>query len=133
MDHNYIQCSLVEIPEYFVSASGKSRRFGRYLSTSYWDVQGYGSKKWAVAAYIDCDLEAHADLSDDEVAQRCVNYLNKPPKRKKYAKKDPKPKFGILELYKSKVINKMGKQLISAIFIVSARKNRMFWGKGRNV
>ena len=59
--------------------------------------------------------------------------LNTPPPRAKYSKKKPKPKYGTLELYNAKYINKGGKTLISAIVITNEKKNRSFWGKGVNV
>ena len=134
MEPRLIECLLVKMPEYSISQDSTApKKFGRYLTTSYWDIKGYGRKRWVVGAYIDCDLGAHEDLSEQEIVEGCINFLNKPPPRKKYAKKDPKPKFGKLELYRSKIVDKQGKKYILALFIVEERKNRLFWGKGISV
>ncbi len=131
--HNEIKCSLVPRTEYTILNRGKTK-CGRYLSSCFWDVPEYGSKKWAVGVYIKVEDQSLLNTSSaKEVASACVNYLNVPPKRKKYGKKQPVPKYGNLELYSAKVIKKNKETLISAVVLTGQRKHKLFWGKGVNV
>ncbi len=129
-----IECALLPINEYSFDDRGK-KRFGRYHRSEFWDVPEFGSKKWVVAAYIKTNLGELLDqgYSHEEIIDGCVSYLNLPPKRKKYAKKDPKPKYGNLQNYKTKVIEKDGEKIFSALLITDLKKSKLFWGKGKNV
>ena len=126
-----IKCELVPIS----SASDASKpRFGRYHGSCFWDVENFGSKKWVVAAYIKVeDLSLLESQSTDDVARRCVDYLNQPPPRKKYAKRVPKPRYGNLEYYSARIVEKEGCKYLAALLVTDSRRNKMFWGKGRNV
>ena len=110
-------------------------RFGRYHGGCFWDIKNFGKKKWVVAAYINVkDKDVLEDMCIEEIGKLCTDFLNQPPPRKKYAKKMPKPKYGKLEFYKgSLVVKGQGKRYISTLFIVTAKKNKLFWGKGSDV
>ncbi|MBT5638397.1 MAG: hypothetical protein HOJ16_07535 [Candidatus Peribacter sp.] len=128
-----IKCDLVLRPEY-IMLGGDKEKYGKYLSSCFWDVPEFGSKSWGVGVYIEVDDYRFLDDPNAvSVARRCVEFLNTPPPRAKYSKKKPKPKYGTLELYNAKYVNKGGKTLISAIVITNEKKNRSFWGKGVNV
>ena len=73
------------------------------------------------------------DLSAEEIASLCIESLNVPPPRKKYAKKAPKPKYGVLRRHKVKLIDRGDDKYISMTVITEERKNKLFWGKGRHV
>ena len=127
-----IKCDLLPIES---RENPNKVRFGRYHGSCFWDIVSFGSKKWVVGAYINLEDQ---NLFDDEhnaedLAKACVDYLNQPPPRKKYAKRKPKPKYGKLEVYKAKVIQKDDKRYISALLVVDSIRNKLFWGKGRNV
>ena len=132
-DFDEIECDLREIPEYFFETNSSKKRRGKYHGSNFWDIPKFGTKRWVVAARIDMDFEAFKDIdmTDEELAQACVNYLNKPPPRKKYAKRQPKPKYGTLELYRAKIVEREDDKYIDAYLIVQNRKERHFWGKGR--
>ena len=101
---NEIECDLREIPEYFFQdGSSIKKKRGKYHGSNFWDVPNFGTKRWVVAARIDMDFDAYSgvEMTVEELAQACVNYLNKPPPRRKYAKRQPKPKYGTLELYQA--------------------------------
>lgn len=110
-------------------------KFGRYHGNCFWDIIGFGSKKWVVGAYINIEDQDLFDkeASAEDLAKGCVEYLNQPPPRKKYAKRVPKPKYGKLEVYKAKVVTKDNKKYISTLLVVESNRNKLFWGKGRNV
>ena len=56
-------------------------------------------------------------------------HLNEAPPRKKFQKKDPKPKFGKLEKYKAHF--KLGKKpFIIVEFITDEHDNENFWVEG---
>ena len=127
-----IACNLIKIPEYIGNPTSRAK-VGRYHGSSFWDIKGFGSKKWVIAAYIEVHDQAIFDsMSEREIIEGCLETLNTPPPRKKYAKKDPKPKYGKLELYKSSLVRKSGKTVISTLLITSEKKNKLFWGKGRS-
>lgn len=128
-----IKCDLVLRPEY-IMLGGDKKKYGKYLSSCLWDVPEFGSKNWGVGVYIEVDdYRALDDPDPTKVAQGCLKFLNTPPPRAKYSKKKPKPKYGTLELYNAKYVNKDNRTLISAIVITKDKKNRSFWGKGVNV
>jgi len=108
---------------------------GRYHSSNYWDVPQYGKKRWVVGMNLDVDFSKFdgMDLSAEEIASLCIESLNVPPPRKKYAKKAPKPKYGVLRLHKAKLIDRGDDKYISMTVITEERKNKLFWGKGRHV
>jgi len=128
-----IECDLLPMDEYNSIVSEK-KKFGRYHKTNFWDVKGYGQKKWVVCIRIlPRDSSLFSKLSDAEIVDGCLEYLNTPPPRKKYAKKAPKPKYGKLELYCGKRYIDTGETCLSVLAIVSVRKNKFFWGKGKSV
>ena len=125
-----ITCNLVEISEYVGSRSIK-KKYGRYHGSSFWDIKGYGNKKWVVGAYIEIqDPALFEKLPKEEIVRGCLETLNTPPPRKKYAKKAPQPKYGVLEHYKSQIVEKFGKKMLSVLLITDKKKNKLFWGKG---
>lgn len=132
-DINEIECELREIPEHFFDTKSTKLKRGKYHGSNFWDVPNFGTKQWVVAARIDMDFDAYEDTSAtiEELAQACVNYLNKPPPRRKYAKRQPKPKYGVLELYRAKIVERGDDKYIDAYLIVKNRKEKHFWGKGR--
>lgn len=135
-----IACELVPMDEYDNIESPK-KRFGRYHGTNFWNIRGYGRKVWVVASRIRI-LEPHlfSGLNDRELVERCIRFLNTPPPRKKYAKKQPTPKYGNLDLYSFKRVVHENTQeasdppsVFSVLLKVSKSKNKLFWGKGKNV
>lgn len=127
-----IKCELIPIPS--LESPNMKLRFGRYHGSCFWDVKNFGSKKWVIAAYIKIeDTTIFEDHTTEDIARGCIEYLNQPPPRKKYAKKIPKPKYGSLEYYSAKVVEKKEGKCISVLFTTDSRRNRLFWGKGRSV
>lgn len=127
-------CQLVKRPECVpVSAKNARQKLGKYHSSCFWDVPQFGSKKWVVGVYIDVeDKMVFSKYSVDEIIEGCINFLNKPPPRKKYAKREPRPLFGVLEKYKASPVVKNGRKILSALLITDQKKNKLFWGKGRD-
>ena len=131
------ECSLMPMSEY-LSMPSEKKRYGRYHGTNFWDVKGYGQKKWVVSVRIKLENPEEAQgLSDKEVLEGCINFLNTPPPRKKYARKDPTPKYGRLSLYRGKNISHKvgpeGSRVYSVLVLVEKQKNKFFWSKGKNV
>jgi len=135
-DIEQIKCELMDIPKWSFVGSSKKRRYkkGRYHGSMFWEVSGFGVKKWVVATNIKVDhlLYLEAGYTEKEIIDGCLDFLNKPPPRKKYQrKKTNKPKYGELELHSYKV--KEGETWIQALLIVNDRNNRHFWGKGQKL
>ena len=121
-----IKCDLRPVGEYgsVVTENGK-KKFGKYHDSMFWDVPGFGSKKWVVVnEHIDYDME------DEEVVMQCVDFINSPPPRKKFEKRRRKPKFGQFEVHSAKVHRSTSGTYISALLITENRNSKHFWGKG---
>ncbi len=128
-----IKCDLEDMSRYgtlFVDPS-EAKKKGRYHGSMFWDVPDYGKRQWVVATKIVIQEDV-SGLSEEQIVNRCIEYLNTPPPRKKYQKKKSKPKYGDLKLYRAKVKRQGNQALISALLIVSDRKNKNFWGTGIN-
>ena len=127
-----IECELLPVKS-ISSAEGEGERFGRY-SGSIYSMSKFNLKGWVVISYLKADFEHYRKqkLSNEEILQRCVNYLNR-VERKKYQKKEAAPKFGYLKIYDPnmvKFINKFGCEVASIELVTDDRKNENFWGEG---
>ena len=95
-----IECSLREMAEFgkiLPTWNPNDRKRGRYSGSRY----NTGSKdRYPVLAYIDGDFASYLEegLSPEEIVWACINFLNTPPPRKKFAKRQPKPLYGTLDL-----------------------------------
>ena len=128
-----IECELMELPEYSHHSVNVKTKKGKYHGSNFWEIPQFGSKRWVVAARIKMNFAEidGVEISDTEVAQACLNYLNKPPPRKKYAKRQPSPKYGKLELHSARVVDGKYGKFVSVLLIVKKRKSPQFWGKGK--
>jgi len=129
-----IECEFVPISQYGVfNDTSSERKAGRYSSSIY-AIEGINWTRWVVLAYLKADFQKHREegLKNQEILQRCVNYLNAVEPKKKYAKKDPEPKYGKLELFKEDIqfTNKFGYECAILIFTTNNRKCEHFWGNG---
>lgn len=133
-EENKYPCELIEVDEYLGIPSDK-KKFGKYHATNFWDIKGFGQKKWVVGLRLKLNEEVDKSLSDKEVIEGCLRFLNTPPAKKKYARKDPVPKYGVLTLYKGKKVSTEdpADTFYSILAIVDKQKNKYFWGKGKNV
>jgi hypothetical protein len=111
-----------------VNSEGKK---GRYSQTMHWDVKGFGKNRWVVLGYIDLDW-TKSDINKEDIVDCCLEYLNKAPERKKYAKKQPTPPYGKLERYKEKFVDSENPYIICE-FITDDGKNNNFIGDAPKV
>ena len=133
-----IPCSFQMRPQWIFKREadpGVEMKCGSYHGSFFNDVSAYGLKRWMIIATINVDFEASSEkeLTEREVVEGCVNYLSLPPPRKKYAKKNPKPLYGNLELYKYYVKEKNladNKTRVQVFIITDEKKNKYFWGEG---
>ncbi len=127
-----IRCELEPVAEFgqLLDTSGK-KKFGRYHGSMFWDIPSYGSKRWVVAAKIKVNEPVDFDdMEDQEIILQCIDYINTPPPRKKFERRNPNPKYGILEVYSAKIKKEDDGILISALLITETRKSKHFWGRG---
>ena len=106
------------------------RKAGRYHGSMFWNLPGFASKNWIVAARILVEDDIPPCTTNEDLVEGCVEFINQPPPRKKYQKKKPTPKYGKLKLYSAQVKREEDKILIVALLVTSDRKNKNFWGKG---
>lgn len=133
--NSMIECEFVPITQHSVDdAKSSPKKMGMYSSSRYANIEDLYLKKWILLAYLKADFKTHreAGLNNKEILQRCINFLNAVEPRKKYAKKDPVPKYGKLELFKEDIqfTNKLGYECAILVFITDQRKNENFWGEG---
>ena len=105
----------------FASEDGR-KKLGRYEGGS--PCGNFGDKRWSIASTIVTNISLsklkESGLTEDEIVTRCVNFLNKKPKR---ARKKP---YGELEcrffVFKD--------DEISVSLVTDDRNNKHFWGRG---
>lgn len=122
-----IECELLPIPQYSHLKESDTKH-GRYM-TSIYTVDGFGSKKWIVGAYLKTDWSKYRiiKMGDKQIIERCINYLNSLGSRKR--------KYGNLSLYTKdiKFLQKNGQEVAVVELITDDRKNENFWGEGEKV
>ena len=127
-----LECKLREFGEFgsVLESTGKKRKKGFY-SNSVYPLKGYGRDSWVIVTHIDFDYEAYMErgLSEKQIFQECIDYLNQPPPRKKYAKKKPQPLYGELRLYGAKIKEDENGKFIEAEIIT----NKNFWREGMKI
>jgi len=132
-----IPCQFLKQHQYadFVTMEDAPERCGSYHGSVWHEVEGFGVKKWVVGGHvvIDYDKYRQQGMADEEILRGCVEYLNCPPKRKKYAKRTPKPLYGTLDdmPIRHKFMEKNGQKCIMMILVTDQRKNKNFHGEGQ--
>jgi hypothetical protein len=133
-----IECTLREQTEFCNTLpdwNPDKKRQGRYHGSNFYAISGFGKKKWMVAVQIKCDYEKHLAEGEDklDIFHRCVEFLNKPPARKKYQKKVKKSLYGTLEPYDARFKKDSRGQYIEALLLTNQINNKVFWGKGQKI
>ena len=133
-----IECKLRELKEFhsaLTNYGSKKTKRGLYSNSNFFSIKEYGRGKWVVVVRIDVDHETYLSegFTEEKIINDCINYLNQPPPRKKYAKKTPKPLYG--ELTPHKALFKKDEEgcYIEAYLTTDQRKNKNFWGEGKVV
>jgi hypothetical protein len=128
-----IECKLREFYEFAtVIPSLKGKKRCGFYSSSIFPISDYGRRKWVVVTHIEVDHKKYLSegLSESQICQLCIDFLNQPPSRKKYAKKKPKPPYGNLQIYKAKFKEDENGKFIEAEIVTDQRKNKNFWREG---
>lgn len=126
-----ISCDLISISEHeSLKLPSDKKKKGRYHGSMFWNLPGFGSKKWVVAARIKVEDAVPLSIPDEDIINGCMEFLNTPPPRKKFQRRIRSPKYGKLDLYNGKVVRKDGKLIINALLITEERNSKHFWGKG---
>ena len=133
-----IECQMLKLPEFSVLKNSDSEfKDGRYMASYYWEVKGFGYKRWVIGGYIDVNHEAYieAGFCEEDIVAACIRHLNKPPVRKKYQRRLKNPLYGNLEEkpHEFKLRQKDGKSVIEIELITDKRKNSRLWGEGQKL
>ena len=121
-----IECRFREFGPYgpAMAIEGERKKLGRYEGGSVPSAK-YGDRKWSIAATIELPRSiseyAKEGMSEEDVVQACVNFLNKKPKR---ARKFP---YGSLACRFFVARDKE----ISVSLLTNDRNNKHFWGRGK--
>ena len=110
----------------------KTPKYGQYSHSVFHDVSGFGTKRWVVIVNIELDYELYSkQFTDEEIVNKCINYLNTPKPSKYGKKRKRKLPFGLFEqVYRFSIKEDLGKKYIQARLIVQQRKNKQFRGEG---
>lgn len=135
LDVEPITCKLLGIREWSYSSNeGDLLRFGRYHSSTFPEVEMWGSKRWVVGTYIMVDYESLREKgkTDDEIVQGCIKFLNQPPPRRKFQRKVRKPTYGNLNQVpiSYSFAERSNEKVITVLVITDSRRNKKFWGEG---
>jgi len=132
-----IECHLIKQTEFlnYTPPEGQTQyKEGKYHGSMFWEVDGFGSSKWVVCVRIAVDWEKYFEegLTQEELFSRCIAYLNLPPKRKKFQRRQTKPRYGKLSpvpiWIKPKEEN--GVKFLSVLVVTDKKRCRHFWGQG---
>ena len=130
-----IECTLKEIKT--MDRRSKKKKYGRYLS-SFFPVKNYGTKCWVVGVNINLDYEKYKKegVSDQEIVEGCIEYLNTPPRRKARGRPPKKPLYAFFHEKPYKFYIKEdenNKKYIQALLVTGDKKNKSFLGAGKKL
>ncbi len=130
-----IECSLRDQKEYgkmMPDWNSKKTKKGRYHG-SYFAVEGFGYSCWAIGVYINVSHSKYIEegMTDEQVLEGCVEYLNQPPPRKKYQRRKSVPLYGKLKPGQFRLRQDDSGEYIEAILFTDQRKNKLLWGSGQ--
>lgn len=132
--NSMVECEFVPITQHSLYATQNGEKKHGLYTTSIYAIEGINWDKWVVIAYLKADFAKYRKdgLKDKEILQRCINFLNRVPAKKKYAKKEPTAKYGKLTLFKedTQFTDKFGYECAILIFTTDQRKCEHFWGEG---
>lgn len=118
----------------FVPNQDGPKKCGNYHGSVWHEVEGFGVSKWVVGGHIVVDYDKYRSqgYTDEEILRGCIEYLNCPPKRKKYARRTPKPLYGKLDDFpvRHRFGEKHGEKTIMMLLATNERKNKNFHGEG---
>ena len=127
-----IPCNFREIPEWVSTNWGDRKKSGRYSATNF-HIPGFGKRSgwcWLILNVPDIKILRAQGMTEDEILEGCVEYLNQPP-RKKYQRRKQEALYGKLELLSYRFTEKKGEPLLCVSLITDQRKNKNFWGSDR--
>jgi len=121
-----IECSFKPLTEWYLVYGEEGKKKSGHYSRSILPVKGFGKTVWSVVAYIDVDYDEHRakGLTDKEITEGCVNFLNKP-----LTKRHRKSRYGKLSLNWFNILEDKG--VISTCLLIDQHNNKNFWGKGQ--
>jgi len=103
----------------------------------YWNVKGYGKKVWMVAVKI--SLPDYGNVKElyetnDEIIQKCVEFLNTPPKSKYGKRRKRKPLYTFDTIpYSYDITSENETAVITARLKTKNQKNKLFWKSGPSI
>mgnify|MGYP003650277039 CR=1 FL=1 len=105
-------------------------KMGRYLH-SIFPIDGFGHSRWVVGGYVDIDHREYIkNMTPEAFVEGCINYLNQPPERKKFEKRQTTSLYGELEVYSYKLKENNDGPFVELVLITGDPKNQHFWGEG---
>tara|TARA_R100000008_G_scaffold67602_1_gene44683 strand:- start:478 stop:897 length:420 start_codon:yes stop_codon:yes gene_type:complete len=121
-------------PRKIKSHTSNRKYDGTYHRSNFFSIGGYREIKWMIVMEIECDIPAmkKQGYENADIVRECVTFLNKAPEKKKYARKEPQPKYGNLELYDFSFRREVSGEIIQLLLLTDQKKNKFLRGKGKN-
>jgi len=130
------ECRFQPQPEWSFGAPAPDEevRCGRYHGSMFWEVPGFGKTQWVVVCNIIVDWESLVaeGHSEEEIFRGCIKFLNKPPARKKFQRRQTKPLYGDLSHVpvRMQFKEKRGDKVLQALIVTNKRRCKQFWSEG---
>lgn len=135
-----IECDLLERSQYagiLPNYEPDIKKKGHYHGSVWHDVKGWGVDKWVVTAILDVNHKALLEEGKtmEEILVGCLEYLNQPPPRRKYQRRQRKPLYGTLDPFPHKhgVKEIDGKEYIWMCMVTNKRRCNHFFGEGQKL
>lgn len=132
-----IRCDLLERTQYagmLPNYEPDIKKKGTYHGSVWHDVEGWGVNRWVVTAVLDIDHKAllAEGMTMEEILAGCFKYLNQPPERKKFQRRQRKPLFGNLEPFPHRhgIKTVGGKEYVWVCLVTDKRRCKHFFGEG---
>ena len=126
---------MVEFKPVKIKSAISNREYdGVYHRSNFFSIKGYRDTKWMITMEIKCSvaLMKRQGYENSDIVDACVKYLNRAPKKKRYARKEPQPKYGNLELYSFSFRPVVEGEVLQLMLLTDQQKNKFLKGKGKN-
>jgi len=122
-------------PKKIKSLTSNRKYDGVYHGSNFFSIKGYRNTKWMIVMEVECNITGmkKQGYENIDIVENCVAYLNRAPDKKKYARKQPQPKYGNLELYNFSFRRLTDGELLQLLLLTDQKKNKFLRGRGKNI
>ena len=126
---------MIEFEPVKIKSTTSNRKYdGVYHRSNFFSIKGFRDTKWMIVMTFESNIAAmkNQGYENNDIVNACVEYLNRAPEKKKYARKEPQPKYGNLELYRFSFRPVGEGEVLQLMLLTDQKKNKFLKGKGKN-